>query len=219
VARIATSRSVALVLCGGGARGFAHRGVYRAMVELGIPIDLIAGSSIGAPLSAGIARGDTPEEAVIHNTKGFAGLLDYTMVVVSSIKGERVTRSIQTRLGDWDFEDTWNPFQCVSTNLTRSRVEVHSRGPLAPAVRASVAIPGIMPPVAWGQEMLVDGGVLNNLPVDVVTDEGRSSTIIAFDVAPAMGRSVQEDFGYSVSGWRALRAGLGGRKAPVRGSP
>lgn len=217
VARIATSRSVALVLGGGGARGFAHLGVYRAMVELGIPIDLIAGSSIGAPLGAGIARGDTPEEAVAHNTMGFAGLLDYTIPVVSLIKAERITRSIETRFGDWDFEDTWIPFRCVSTNLTRSRVEVHRRGPLAPAVRASVAIPGIMPPVPWGGDLLVDGGVLNNLPVDVVAEEGRSSTIIAVDVSPAMGPSAQEEFGYSVSGWRALRAGLGRKKSAYPG--
>jgi predicted acylesterase/phospholipase RssA/CRP-like cAMP-binding protein len=209
VARIATSRSVALVLGGGGARGFAHLGVYRAMVELGIPIDVIVGSSIGAPLGAGIARGDTPEEAVTHNTTGFAKLLDYTIPVVSLIKAERVTRSIETRFGDWDFEDTWIPFRCVSTNLTQSRVEVHRRGPLAPAVRASVAIPGIMPPVPWGLDLLVDGGVLNNLPVDVVAEEGRSSTIIAVDVAPAMGPSAEADFGPSVSGWQALRAGLG----------
>jgi predicted acylesterase/phospholipase RssA/CRP-like cAMP-binding protein len=217
VARIATSRSVALVLGGGGARGFAHLGVYRAMVELGIPIDLIAGSSIGAPLGAGIARGDTPEEAVVQNTKEFTGLLDYTIPVVSLIKAERITRSIETRFGEWDFEDTWIPFRCVSTNLTRSRVEVHRRGPLAPAVRASVAIPGILPPVPWGRDLLVDGGVLNNLPVDIVADEGRSSTIIAVDVAPAMGPSAQEEFGYSVSGWRALRAGMGRRKSAYPG--
>jgi predicted acylesterase/phospholipase RssA/CRP-like cAMP-binding protein len=209
VARLATSRSVALVLGGGGARGFAHLGVYRAMVELGIPIDVIVGSSVGAPLGAGIARGDTPEEAVAHNTTGFAGLLDYTIPVVSLIKAERITRSIGVRFGDWDFEDTWIPFRCVSTNLTRSRVEVHRRGPLAPAVRASVSIPGIMPPVPWGGDLLVDGGVLNNLPVDVVAEEGRSSTIIAVDVAPAMGPGAQEDFAHSVSGWQAFRAGLG----------
>ncbi len=217
VARIATSRSVALVLGGGGARGFAHLGVYRAMVELGIPIDLIAGSSIGAPLGAGIACGDTPDEAVADSMTGFAGLLDYTIPVVSLIKAERITRSIETRFGDWDFEDTWIPFRCMSTNLTRSRVEVHRHGPLAPAVRASVAIPGIMPPVPWGGDLLVDGGVLNNLPVDVVAEEGRSSTIIAVDVAPAMGPGAPEEFGYSVSGWRALRAGLGRKQSAYPG--
>jgi predicted acylesterase/phospholipase RssA/CRP-like cAMP-binding protein len=209
VARLATSRAVGLVLGGGGARGFAHIGVYRALVELGIPIDLVAGSSIGAPIAGGIARGITPSEAVPVVERLFENLLDYTVPVVSLIKGERITASIEEAFGAWDFEDMWVPFRCVSTNLTQSRTEVHRHGPAHPMVRASVAIPGVMPPVPHGDDLLVDGGVLNNLPVDVVAAEGRCSTIIAVDVAPPVGPRAKADYGLSVSGWEALRSSLG----------
>lgn len=209
VARLATSRAVGLVLGGGGARGFAHIGVYKALIEAGIPVDLVVGSSIGAPLAGGIGLGLTPRELVPIAERLFSGLLDYTVPVVSLIKGERISASIEEAFGGWDFEDMWVPFRCVSTNLTRSRTEVHRSGPVHPMVRASVAIPGVMPPVPHGEDLLVDGGVLNNLPVDVVAGEGRCSTIIAVDVAPPIGPKARADYGLSVSGWDALRASVG----------
>lgn len=209
VARLATSRGVGLVLGGGGARGFAHIGVYEALLGAGIPIDMVAGSSIGAPIAGGIGRALDPAEMVPLASDLFANLLDYTVPVVSLIKGERISASIEEAFGDWDFEDMWVPFRCVSTNLTRSRTEVHRSGPVHPMVRASVAIPGVMPPVPNGDDLLVDGGVLNNLPVDVVAAEGRCSTIIAVDVAPPIGPKAKADYGLSVSGWEALRASLG----------
>lgn len=217
VARLATSRAVGLVLGGGGARGFAHIGVQRALDELGVPIDLVAGSSIGAPIAGGIARGISHAEMIPMARNLFANLLDYTVPVVSLIKGERITRSIEDAFAGWDFEDLWIPFRCVSTNLTRSRTEVHRSGPVAPRVRASVAIPGVMPPVPDGDDLLVDGGVLNNLPVDVVATEGRCATIIAVDVAPPIGPRAKADYGLSVSGWEALRASLGRGKTSFPG--
>ena len=217
VARIATSRAVGVVLGGGGARGFAHIGVVKALIELGVPIDTIAGSSIGAPLAAGIATGVVPSQWVPTASRLFANLLDYTVPLVSLIKAERITASIEEAFENWDFEDLWIPFRCVSTNLTRSRVEVHRSGPVAPRVRASVAIPGVMPPVPDGDDLLVDGGVLNNLPVDVLADEGRCSTIIAVDVAPPIGPRATADYGLSVSGWDALRASFGRGKSQFPG--
>lgn len=209
VARIATSRAVGVALGGGGARGFAHIGVVMAMRELGVPIDVIVGSSIGAPLAAGIAQDPATSEMVPTAAKLFKNLLDYTVPVVSLIKAERITASIEEAFAGWDFEDLWIPYRCVSTNLTRARVEVHRSGPVSPRVRASVAIPGVMPPVPDGEDLLVDGGVLNNLPVDVIASEGRCSTIIAVDVAPPIGPKAHADYGLSVSGWEALKASLG----------
>ncbi|MEX1288594.1 MAG: cyclic nucleotide-binding domain-containing protein [Acidimicrobiia bacterium] len=217
VARLATSRGVALVLGGGGARGFAHLGVFRALTELGIPVDLVAGSSMGAPLAGGIALGNSPETLVPMVEDFYANLLDYTLPLVSLIKGERINRSIEQAFGGWDFEDMWIPFRCVSTNLTRSRTEVHRTGPVHPRVRASVAIPGVMPPVPDGDDLLVDGGALNNLPVDVVAAEGRCSTIIAVDVAPTTGPRAKGDYGLSVSGWDAMKASMGKGKAAYPG--
>ena len=110
------------------------------------------------------------------------------------------------------------PFFCVSTNLTRSRVEVHDRGDPATAIRASVAIPGILPPVPFDGDLLVDGGVLNNLPCDVMRATGMVDRVIAVDLSPPVGPRAHEDFGLSVSGWKALRAQFGAASPGSRAS-
>ena len=102
----------------------------------------------------------------------FHGLLDYTVPVVSLLKGERIARNIARAVGDVDVRDTWLPFFCVSTNLTRSSVRGARARRWPTAVRASVAIPGVLPPVPFGGDLLVDGGVLNNLPCDVMRAPG-----------------------------------------------
>jgi predicted acylesterase/phospholipase RssA/CRP-like cAMP-binding protein len=206
LARLVSGNATGLVLGGGGARGFAHLGVWRALDELGIEVDTIGGASIGAPLGALMALGTAPRELIALVTELFHGLLDYTVPVVSLIKGERITRNIAKVLGDTDLRDLWLPFFCVSTNLTRSRVEVHDRFDAATAVRASVAIPGILPPVPFGGDLLVDGGVLNNLPCDVMRASGTVGRLIAVDLSPPVGPAAKEDFGLAVSGWSALRA-------------
>jgi predicted acylesterase/phospholipase RssA/CRP-like cAMP-binding protein len=209
LARLATGRGVGLVLGGGGARGFAHLGVHRALRELGVPIDRIAGASVGAPLGAGMALDIDPDELLAAVTTQFAGVLDYTIPVVSLVKGERIAANLRGIFEARGVEDLWLPFLCVSTNLTRSSVEVHRRGDLSAAIRASIAIPGVLPPVASGDDLLVDGGVLNNLPVDVLRDDSSVGTVIGVDVSPAVGPRARADHGLSVSGWKALRAQLG----------
>jgi predicted acylesterase/phospholipase RssA/CRP-like cAMP-binding protein len=209
LARLATGRGVGLVLGGGGARGFAHLGVHRALRELGVPIDRIAGASVGAPLGAGMALDVDPDELLAAVTTQFAGVLDYTIPVVALVKGERIAANLRGIFDGRAIEDLWLPFLCVSTNLTRSRVEVHRRGDLSAAIRASIAIPGVLPPVASGDDLLVDGGVLNNLPVDVLRDDSSVGTVIGVDVSPAVGPRARADHGLSVSGWKALRAQLG----------
>ena len=202
--RLASGNGVGLVLSGGGARGFAHLGVYRALLEAGVPIDAVGGCSIGAPLGAAMA-GETPTgELVAVVQRQFEHLLDYTLPVVSLVKGQRISASIEAAMGDWDIEDLWLPYYCVSTNLTRSQLEVHRRGNAARAVRASVAIPGILPPVPFGDDLLVDGGVLNNMPFETMRNDRRIDTVIAIDVAPDRGPRAKSDYGTSVSGFRAL---------------
>ncbi len=207
VSRILSGHATALVLSGGGARGFAHIGVWRAMHELGIPIDLVAGSSMGSPLGAGIAVDYPIEQFTEYVHDLYTGVVDYTIPVVSLAKGEQLTRSIQTSLGDWDFEDLWRPFFCMSTNITQATEVVHDSGDLARAVRASVSIPGVYPPVAFGEDLHVDGGVLNNLPGDIMRKRNPTATIIGVDVAPPSGpRARVDDPALSVSGWKALRS-------------
>jgi predicted acylesterase/phospholipase RssA/CRP-like cAMP-binding protein len=206
LARLVSGNGIGLVLGGGGARGFAHLGVWQALADVGIAPDLICGASIGALLGALMALQIPVDKLVPMVAKEFHGLLDYTVPIVSLIKGERVSRRIAAHLGGLDLRDTWLPFSCVSTNLTRSRVQVHDRGPLATAVRASVAIPGILPPVPFSGDLLVDGGVLNNLPCDVVRGSQMVRQLIAVDLSSPVGPTAEDDYGLSVSGWKALRA-------------
>ncbi len=208
LARLASGNGVGLVLSGGGARGFAHLGAYRALVESGVPIDAIAGCSMGAPLAGGVALGVELDELIPTVQRQFHKLLDYTLPVVSLVKGQRISDSIEHRFASWDIEDFWLRYYCVSTNLTKSRLEVHRRGDASRAIRASVAIPGILPPVPVDGDLLVDGGVLNNLPFQAMRNDGMIDTVIAIDVAPERGPRAKADYGLSVSGFSALAAAV-----------
>lgn len=206
LARLVTGRANSLVLSGGGGRGFAHLGVYKGLVELGFPLDLVAGSSMGGVLGAAIADGYTPEEVVSWAEERFADSLDYTIPVVSLVKGERITQFAQERFGDRDIEDLHLTYFALSTDLTTSRAHVHDAGPVVLAIRATSAIPGVMPPVPHGDALLVDGGVLNNLPIDVARAQAPIGRLVASDVAPPRGPGAHGDYGLSASGWQALRA-------------
>jgi predicted acylesterase/phospholipase RssA/CRP-like cAMP-binding protein len=209
VARTLAGRPVGLVLGGGGARGFAGLGVYRAMHELGIPVDAVGATSIGAPLAAAIAQGVAPDEARDVAQRGFHNVLDYTLPLVSLLKGERTSAAIVEQFGQWQIEDLWLPYFCISTNLTQGRIQIHRSGDLATAVRASTAIPGAFPPVPFGEDLLVDGGVTNNLPVDVMRRLHPTAEIVAVEVAPTKGPRAKSDFGLSVSGWQAMKSTVG----------
>ncbi len=213
LARLASGHGYGLVLSGGGARGFAHLGVLQALQECGVPIDQVAGCSMGSAIAAAIALDLRGEPLLALVEQQFHKLLDYTLPVVSIVKGQRIMDNIDATLGGWDIEDLWVPFYCVSTNLTKSRLEVHRSGSTAVAVRASVAIPGVLPPVPYGGDLLVDGGVLNNMPFEVMRDDSTIGTIIAVDVAPDQGPRARGDFGLSVSGFKALSASLGRSKS------
>lgn len=208
LARLASGHGYGLVLSGGGGRGLAHLGVLRALHEQGIPVDEVAGCSMGSVIAAGVALGEAGESLMELVERQCRRLLDYTLPVVSLVKGGRITRNIEDTFGSFDIEDLWLPFYCVSTNLTTSHLEVHRRGSTALALRASIAIPGVLPPVPHAGHLLVDGGVLNNLPFEVMRDNSTVETIIAVDVAPDQGPRARADFGMSVSGFQALGASL-----------
>jgi NTE family protein len=171
LARLLSRRGVGLVLSGGGARGFAHLGVIRALREARVPIDFVGGSSIGSIIAAGVAVGWSDEEMRMRYRRSFVDtnpVNDYTFPFVALTRGRKVSRLLQREYGDVLIEDLRQPYFCVSTNLTAGRILEHRDGPLAEALRASVAIPGVMPPVYRGDEVLVDGAAINNLPVDLM---------------------------------------------------
>jgi NTE family protein len=171
LARLLTRRGVGLVLSGGGARGFAHLGIIRALREARVPIDFVGGSSIGSIIAAGVAVGWSDDEMRLRYRRSFVDtnpVNDYTFPFVALTRGRKVSRLLQREYGDILIEDLRRPFFCVSANLSTGRALEHRDGRLAEALRASVAIPGVMPPVYRGEDVLVDGAAINNLPVDIM---------------------------------------------------
>jgi predicted acylesterase/phospholipase RssA/CRP-like cAMP-binding protein len=206
--RIIAGRAVSLVLGGGGARGFAHLGVLRALEELRIPVDMIGGTSVGAPIAMGPAQGMNAAQTQECAAQAFDSLMDYTLPVVSVLAGRRITSNIEQYAHPWDIEDLWLPYFCVTTNITKAQSTVHRRGNLARAVRASVSIPGILPPVSFGGELHVDGGILNNLPIDVMRKLNPTGTIIAVDVLPPRGPRAKSDYPLGLSGLKVIGSRL-----------
>ena len=184
LARILTGRGVGIVFSGGGARGFAHLGVVKALREVGMPIDLVGGNSMGAIIGAGVANDWSEVELRTAFRRAFVEtnpLSDYTVPLVSLIGGRKVSRLLREAFGEVAIEDLWLPFFCLSTNLTLGEAAVHRSGLLWRWLRASVAIPGVLAPVFDRGDVHVDGGVINNLPVDVMRDIGRG-LVIGVDV-------------------------------------
>ena len=214
--RILTGHAFSLVLGGGGARGFAHIGVLRALDELGVKVDMVAGTSIGAPIAALVAQGISPAELKSLAGKTFHRLIDYTLPLTSMIRGRRISKSIDEYMSDWDIEDYWLPYFCISTNLTQATQVIHKSGNSAHACRASISIPGVLPPVPKSGDYLVDGGVMNNLPIDVMRSMNPSGTVMAIDVVPPTGSTSKEDYGPELSGWRQLFRSINPFQKPVK---
>jgi NTE family protein len=185
LARVIAGRSVALVLSGGGARAYAHIGAIRALREARAPIDFIAGTSMGAIVGACAAMGwpDAEIEARIRDAFVASNPLgDHVLPVVALTAGRLVEQRLEKHFGDTLIEDMPTPFFCVSSELVGGRPVVHREGLLRKALRASVSLPGILPPVVVGERLYVDGAVMDNFPTAVVGGLHRGVTI-GVDVA------------------------------------
>ncbi len=188
LARHLTNRSVGLVLAGGAARGFAHIGAIRALHNAHIPIDRVGGTSMGAIVGAGLAVGWDDREMRDRMYRAFVAhnpLDDYTIPWIALFKGNSVERLLRDHFGDDRIESFWRPFFCVSTNLTDGGQHLHRHGLIWRALRASIALPGVLPPVIENHAILVDGGVVNNFPVDVMANLAQGP-IIGIDVSTGM---------------------------------
>jgi predicted acylesterase/phospholipase RssA/CRP-like cAMP-binding protein len=194
-ARRLAGRSVGLVLSGGGARGFAHIGAIEELVAAGYTIDRVGGCSMGAFIGAMFAMGMEVEEIDARCYEEWVRrnpLSDYRLPRHSLIRGERVRAMIARNLPG-TIEELPLDYFCVSGDLPTAELVVHRRGELWRAVGASMSLPGLVAPSLIGNRMLVDGGVLNNLPVDVMA-AAAEGPVIAVDVtnrfeAPAQGES------------------------------
>jgi predicted acylesterase/phospholipase RssA/CRP-like cAMP-binding protein len=215
VARHLVGRPTGLVLSGGGARGIAHVGVIAAIVEAGMAIDYVCGTSMGAIFAASLALGFDIARMRHEVSQLFArpfALYDPTLPISSLLAGKKLSHVLHRQLGDADIEDLWLPFFCVSTDLSRAQLVVHDRGCLWKAVRASCSIPGIFPPLPLDGRTLVDGGLVDNLPLDLLV-ERCAGPIIAVDVFPYGDPSFQQPSGRLARWLRALRTRLRGEPA------
>ncbi|MBL6938359.1 MAG: patatin-like phospholipase family protein [Alphaproteobacteria bacterium] len=195
LARFIAGRAVGLVLAGGGARGFAHIGVVKALMEAGVPFDNIGGTSMGALIAAGLACEWSIEELTERMREAFVNgnpLNDYTLPLIALVRGKKVSNLLQHNYADMRIEELPKPFFCVSSDLTTGKVHVHRAGVLWRALRASVSLPGILPPVTYHGHLLVDGGVMNNLPVDIMAERS-SGPIIASDVTGEIDLKAKDD--------------------------
>ena len=187
--RVINGRGIGLVLSGGGARAYAHIGVIKALQEAGLPIDFIGGSSMGGIIGASLAMGRSMEEIEQSIKKSFVEtnpLSDYTLPLQGLVKGKKVERLLKENFGKLEISDLWLPYFCVSTNLTTANPHLHERGEVWRALRASISIPGVLPPVVTQQGVLVDGGVINNLPT-IEMSQRCFGPILAVDVSRNLG--------------------------------
>lgn len=205
LARRLAGRSVGVVLGGGGARGFAHIGVLRALVEAGVPIDFIGGTSMGAGVAAQYAYGVPADGLLDINRKIYLEWQpqkQLTIPLVSLVDNRLAGVCGERVYGDAHIEDLWTPYFCITSNLSTAEMVVHRTGLLRKYVLASASIPVFAPPVLEGSQLLVDGALLNNLPTDVMRQMG-CGVVIASEV------SVDDDADFTAervpTSWEVIR--------------
>ncbi|KAK5201356.1 phosphatidylcholine and lysophosphatidylcholine phospholipase [Cryomyces antarcticus] len=209
LARRLCGRSVGLVLGGGGARGLAHVGIIRALEEAGIPIDIVGGTSMGSFIGA-LYAWDADVVPMYGRAKKFAGrmgsmwrfALDLTYPSASYTTGHEFNRGIFKTFGNSQIEDFWLEFYCNTTNISKSRSEIHTSGYVWRYVRASMSLAGLLPPLCDEGSMLLDGGYIDNLTVQHMKSLG-ADVIFAVDVG-SLDDNQPQAFGDSLSGFWAL---------------
>jgi NTE family protein len=189
-------RKVGLALSGGAARGLAHVGVLAVLEKEGIPVDMVAGTSMGAIIGAFYAQGKDIkqiEKAVMSlSRRRIMSLADLTLPRTGFIKGRRMKDWLKSIIGDVDFEDLKIPFACVATDIGTGEEVVIKQGSVVEGVRASVSMPVIFTPAKWQGRYLVDGGLVDPVPVSVLKEMGADLTI-AVNVNPYITDRSQEN--------------------------
>jgi NTE family protein len=169
-------------------------------------VDAIGATSIGAVIGAGWAAGWTYTEMKERVHRSFVAtnpLGDYTLPFVSLVAGRRVNHLLRAEFGEAHIEDLLLPFFCVSANLTNGQAAVHRHGLLWQWLRASVAIPGVLPPLFAQKQVHVDGATINNLPVDIMRD-GLDAAVIAVDVGADRTFETNAEMSEMPNIWRLL---------------
>ena len=181
-----TRKRVGLALGSGGMRGMAHIGILQVLEEAGIPIDLISGASVGAFFGAAYAA-----EMDLYALGEFAGWLTRRDVLDlpnpfknGLLSGNKFLKLCRLVTNDRTFDETCVPFWCSAVDLASGETHYLHKGPLFRAVRASISIPGLMRPVSMDGHTYIDGGTVEELPIDILRRNG-ADTVIAVDLSIA----------------------------------
>jgi NTE family protein len=180
------NKKFGLALGGGGARGIAHIGVVKKLLQNKIYPDYISGSSIGAMIGAFLAL-ETDWDEIESVALGFdkktatKTLFDFGKMGQSVLKGEKVKRFLEGSFGDKQFSDTKIPLEIVACDLSSGEEIIIKEGLIREAVMASICVPGIFPPVRIGERLMIDGGVVNPTPVDIVKAMG-AEVVVGIDL-------------------------------------
>jgi NTE family protein len=164
-------KTVALVLSGGGSRGLAQIGVINELEKQGFKITSVSGSSIGAVIGGLYAMGkleDYTQWVCTFNMRDVLGFMDFTLTTHGLLKGERVFEKMKVFIPDMNIEDMPLPFAAVATDIINEKEVVFTRGSFYEAARASIALPAVFTPVKYKDTILLDGGILNPVPIDHV---------------------------------------------------
>lgn len=211
--RFLLGKAIGVVLGGGGARGFAHLGVLRAFEESGIPVDIIGGNSMGALIGACYVAG-MPRESIHKEILRYSkGGMKLTLPLVALMSNKNLKSAFQEALGDVNIQNLWTPYFAAACNLTTADTLVLTDGPLWQGVLASNSPAGLFPPVVVDGQLLVDGAILENVPVQAMRQrlstplERRrgNGAVIAIDVDVKGAFEVGKDV-TSLSAWNKLKS-------------
>lgn len=179
-------KKIGLVLSGGAVLGIAHLGVIKVLEENGIPIDLIAGTSAGSLVGALLAANYTSDQMFqLVKSLSWGKISKVTIPKMGLLNSKLLERFVDSQLGRIDISKLPKPYAAVAVDLTTGKQVVFREGPVSEAVRASCTIPGVFSPLVKGNQVLVDGGVLNFLPTDVVRQMG-ADYVIAVKLMPGI---------------------------------
>lgn len=227
ISRLLTDRAIGVVFAGGGAKGFSHIGILKAMKEHGLLFDIAGGVSVGS-FVAGCAAMNQPIDQMVqvireqahYNPFKDINFLPYYSLVLGKRMKKVLDKAIDSYTGDSKFriEDLWLPMYTIAANYSRAQEEVFHKGDLVRAMLASSAIPGVLPPIIYKNEILVDGGTMNNFPVDVMR-KMQANKVIGIDFFLENSRPIKKD-GFP-GGFEIVKnkiAGKGNRGLPRIGS-
>jgi EmrB/QacA subfamily drug resistance transporter len=219
LARRLTGRSVGLVLSGGGARAFAHIGVIEQLEAAGIVVDRVAGVSMGAFIGGMYAAGLDAEEIDAISYENWVlnyPLNDWRLPRHAMILGQRFAEMLQGVFGEVRFEELERSFFCASADLRRSELVVHRHGKLWEHIGTSMCLPVLAPPQVRGERLLIDGGLIDNLPVAAMAELGEGP-VIAVDIRAGDGSSSRKSRGNGIGPADAAEPGLPDRPPPGLG--